>query len=70
MVKRTNYSGGLVHREQVDPNLAEKIAAGTGNYTLRYTYYDDNNEFPFEQWFVTWVRAALKPKEMQLQFKI
>jgi hypothetical protein len=25
---------------------------------------------PLEEWFVTWVRAALKPKETQLQYKI
>jgi hypothetical protein len=23
----------------------------------------DDEEYPFEEWFVTWVRAALKPRE-------
>jgi DNA polymerase-3 subunit delta' len=25
--------------------------------------HDDSDEYPFEEWFVTWVRAALKPRE-------
>jgi DNA polymerase-3 subunit delta' len=24
--------------------------------------HDDSDEYPFEEWFVTWVRAALKPR--------
>jgi DNA polymerase-3 subunit delta' len=61
----------LISREQVDPSLASKIAHQAQGYTISlHLLHDDNDEFPFEQWFVTWVRAALKPKEMQLQFKI
>jgi DNA polymerase-3 subunit delta' len=24
--------------------------------------HDDSDEYPFEEWFVTWVRAAFKAK--------
>ena len=54
----------LVSREKVDPSLAAKIAhQAQGNYNIAlHLLHDDNDEFPFEQWFVTWVRAAFKAK--------
>jgi DNA polymerase-3 subunit delta' len=32
--------------------------------------HDDSDEYPFEEWFVTWVRAAFKAKGMPQQYKI
>jgi DNA polymerase-3 subunit delta' len=55
---------GLIKRERIDPKLAIKIAhQAQGNYCKAlHLLQDDNDEFPFEQWFVTWVRAAFKAK--------
>jgi DNA polymerase-3 subunit delta' len=54
----------LITREQIEPKLAIKIAhQAQGNYSKAlHLLQDDNEEFPFEQWFVTWVRAAFKAK--------
>ncbi|PWA11580.1 DNA polymerase III subunit [Flavobacterium laiguense] len=54
----------LIAREQIDPKLAIKVAhQAQGNYSKAlHLLQDDNDEFPFEQWFVTWVRAAFKAK--------
>lgn len=54
----------LVSREKIDLKSATKIAhQAQGNYNLAlHLLHDDNDEFPFEQWFVTWVRAAFKAK--------
>jgi DNA polymerase III subunit delta' len=55
----------LVSRENIDPKLASKIAhQAQGNYNKAlHLLHDDSDEFPFEQWFVTWVRAAFKAKK-------
>jgi DNA polymerase-3 subunit delta' len=55
---------GLIAREQIEPKLAIKIAhQAQGNYSKAlHLLRDDSEEFPFEQWFVTWVRAAFKAK--------
>lgn len=54
----------LVSRENIDQKLASKIAhQAQGNYNKAlHLLHDDSEEFPFEQWFVTWVRAAFKAK--------
>ena len=54
----------LVSRENIDPKLATKIAhQAQGNYNKAlHLLQDDSEEFPFEQWFVVWVRAAFKAK--------
>lgn len=54
----------LVLREQIEPKLASKIARQSqGNYNKALHFLqDDSDESPFEQWFVTWVRAAFKAK--------
>jgi DNA polymerase-3 subunit delta' len=54
----------LVSRENIEPKLATKIAhQAQGNYNKAlHLLKDDNDEFPFEQWFVVWVRAAFKAK--------
>lgn len=57
-------SEALVSRENIEPKLATKIAhQAQGNYNKAlHLLKDDNDEFPFEQWFVVWVRAAFKAK--------
>jgi DNA polymerase-3 subunit delta' len=54
----------LVTRENIEPKLATKTAhQAQGNYNKAlHLLKDDNDEFPFEQWFVVWVRAAFKAK--------
>jgi DNA polymerase-3 subunit delta' len=54
----------LVSRENMEPKLAAKIAhQAQGNYNKAlHLFKDDSEEFPFEQWFVAWVRAAFKAK--------
>jgi DNA polymerase-3 subunit delta' len=57
-------SESLVSNEKIEPKLARKIAhQAQGNYNKALHLLKDNNEeFPFEQWFVVWVRAAFKAK--------
>ena len=57
-------SESLVCRENIEPKLATKIAhQAQGNYNKAlHLLKDDSEEFPFEQWFVVWVRAAFKAK--------
>ncbi|PRZ26219.1 DNA polymerase III subunit [Flavobacterium granuli] len=54
----------LINREKADEKLAAKIAhQAQGNYNIAlHLLHDDEDEHPFEQWFVTWVRAAFKAK--------
>ena len=54
----------LISTENIDPKLATKIAhQAQGNYNKAlHLLKDDTDEFPFEQWFVVWVRAAFKAK--------
>lgn len=55
---------GLISREQIEPKLAQTIAhQAQGNYNKAlHLLFDDSDDFPFDQWFVTWVRAAFKAK--------
>jgi DNA polymerase-3 subunit delta' len=54
----------LVTKEKIDLKLATKIAhQAQGNYNAAlHLLHDDSDEYPFEEWFVTWVRAAFKAK--------
>lgn len=54
----------LVSKENLEPNMALKIAhQAQGNYNKAlHLIKNDEDEYPFEQWFVTWVRAAFKAK--------
>lgn len=54
----------LVSRENIDEKLAYKIAhQAQGNYNKAlHILNDDNDELPFEKWFVDWVRAAFRAK--------
>ncbi|MCF8322115.1 MAG: DNA polymerase III subunit delta' [Flavobacterium sp.] len=54
----------LISRENIEPKLATKIAhQAQGNYNKAlHLLQEDSDEFPFEKWFVDWVRAAFKAK--------
>lgn len=54
----------LVSREKIDSKLATKIAhQAQGNYNKAlHLLKEDADEFPFEKWFVDWVRAAFRAK--------
>ena len=58
-------ANALVSREAIDSKLATKLAhQAQGNYNAAlHLLRDKDEEHPFEQWFVTWVRAAFKAKK-------
>ena len=54
----------LVSRENCDPQVAKKIAhqsEGNFNKALHILRKEDD-EFPFDEWFVEWVRSAFRAK--------
>ncbi|HSD14366.1 MAG TPA: hypothetical protein VLB74_06935 [Flavobacterium sp.] len=54
----------LVSRENIEEKLALRIAhQSQGNYNKAlHLLHKDASEFPFEEWFVQWVRAAFRAK--------
>jgi DNA polymerase-3 subunit delta' len=54
----------LISKENIDEKEAYKIAhQAQGNYNKAlHILKEDNEELPFEKWFVDWVRAAFKAK--------
>lgn len=54
----------LVEREQISENEAAKIAhQSEGNYNKAvHILHQDSSDLQFEQWFITWVRAAFRAK--------
>jgi DNA polymerase-3 subunit delta' len=58
-------SSALVSNENIEPKIAVKIAnQAQGNYNKALQLVQsDSNEFPFEQWFVLWIRAAFQAKK-------
>jgi DNA polymerase-3 subunit delta' len=54
----------LVTQKQIDSKLAATIAhQAQGNYNKAlYLLTADHDNYPFDEWFVTWVRAAFKAK--------
>jgi len=54
----------LVAEKQIDTKLAASIAhQAQGNYNKALHLLQNNEEdYPFDKWFVTWVRAAFKAK--------
>jgi DNA polymerase III subunit delta' len=57
-------ANGLVSREKIEPNAAMKLAhQAQGNYNKAlHILHKTDNELPFEEWFVQWVRAAFRAK--------
>jgi len=54
----------LVKQEQVSENEAAKIAhQAEGNYNKAvHILHQDSSDLQFEQWFITWIRAAFRAK--------
>ena len=59
-----NCADGLQNFKKIEPNLAQKIAhQSQGNFAEALRILERNEEeSPFETWFVNWVRAAFKAK--------
>jgi DNA polymerase-3 subunit delta' len=57
-------SEALIKSQQIEEKKALKIAhQSQGNYNKAlHLIHEDEDAFPFDQWFVTWVRAAFKAK--------
>jgi DNA polymerase-3 subunit delta' len=57
-------ANGLVSRENVEHNAARKLAhQAQGNYNKALgILHKTDDELPFEEWFVMWVRAAFRAK--------
>ncbi|KOS07041.1 DNA polymerase III subunit delta' [Flavobacterium akiainvivens] len=57
-------ANGLVSREKIEPNAAMKLAhQAQGNYNKAlHILHKTDDELPFEEWFVMWVRAAFRAK--------
>ncbi len=57
-------TNALIDKEKIDPKQAQKIAhQAQGNFCKAlHLLHDEKDEFPFDLWFVTWVRAAFKAK--------
>ena len=55
---------GLVSRENCESNTAKKIAhQSDGNFNKAlHILHNDADEYPFEAWFVQWVRSAFRAK--------
>lgn len=54
----------LIAQKQIDPKLAATIAhQAQGNFNKAlHLLQNDDDSYPFDEWFVTWVRAAFKAK--------
>jgi DNA polymerase-3 subunit delta' len=54
----------LIAKENVEERIAKKLAhQGQGNYNKAlHLLHKDDEEHPFEEWFVLWVRAAFRAK--------
>lgn len=54
----------LVSGKEIDKEKAIKVAKqSNGNYNLALQLiHEDENNFPFEKWFITWVRSAFRAK--------
>ena len=59
-----DIKNALMNNQNIDIVKAQKIAhQAQGNYNLALQLVNDVQEdIPFEEWFVTWVRAAFKAK--------
>ncbi len=64
VLSESDISQGLVRNEDTDPPIASRIAhQADGNYNKALQLlHNDNSDEQFEQWFITWIRAAFKAK--------
>ena len=63
-LSETAIANHLIHFERVEERKAMNIAhKSQGNYNKALSLcYDHNEDTPFEEWFVIWVRAAFRAK--------
>ncbi|WP_310555314.1 DNA polymerase III subunit delta' [Flavobacterium sp.] len=63
-LSETAIAEALVANENMDAKKAQKTAhKAQGNYNKALQLcYDTNDDIPFEEWFITWVRAAFRAK--------
>ncbi|MDV7186572.1 DNA polymerase III subunit delta' [Lutibacter sp. TH_r2] len=64
LLSEADITKGLIEKEGTDLPIAEQIASQAGgsfNKAL-HLLHNDNADEQFEQWFITWVRAAFKAK--------
>ncbi|APG66044.1 DNA polymerase III subunit delta' [Tenacibaculum todarodis] len=64
ILSEENIVSTLISEEQVEENEAIRIAhQANGNYNKALQLLNENsNDLQFEQWFITWIRAAFKAK--------
>ena len=64
LLSESDIVKGLVEFEGTDLPIAEKIAnQADGNYNKAlHLLHNDNSDEQFEEWFITWIRAAFKAK--------
>jgi len=56
-------AGALKNNYSVEENVAKKIAhQSQGSFTKAIEILTDDSNFPFDQWFVDWVRTAFRAK--------
>jgi DNA polymerase III subunit delta' len=63
-LSETVIANSLIENENIDEKTALKIAhQAQGNYNKAlHLLNDDADDFPFEDWFISWVRAAFRAK--------
>jgi DNA polymerase-3 subunit delta' len=64
LLPEAEIAKGLIEREDADPPIAAQIAQqADGNFNKAlHLFHNDNSDEQFEQWFITWIRAAFKAK--------
>lgn len=64
LLPEADIAKGLIEKEDADPPIAAQIALqADGNYNKAlHLFHNDNADEQFEQWFITWIRAAFKAK--------
>jgi len=64
LLSQADIVKGLVEREGTDLPIAEQIAhQADGNFSKAlHLLHNDSSDEQFEQWFITWIRAAFKAK--------
>jgi DNA polymerase-3 subunit delta' len=64
VLSELDITNGLMSKEDISENEAKKIAHqcdGNFNKALHISHHD-SSDFVFEEWFITWVRAAFRAK--------
>lgn len=64
LLSEADIANHLIEKEGTDQPIAEQIAhQSDGNFNKAlHLLHNDNSDELFEQWFITWIRAAFKAK--------